>query len=253
MLIDDYGMRIFLSSIPNGHVLALGISGTGKSYYLNRRIEELRYSGETCLVLDWAGSFSETERKKSRITVQGGIQDLNLSKSKICLPVMNGKSEDIDMFVSWITNVFRIQGSVQRIMIREAAESMLREQEPSLFRFLEKCYELKESAESLGCIDDVRRMEKIIERVEPFILSDVITFWDGTGIGLDSSQLVIVELDSLTPSLKKMCVDTIFWWVWQKAKSGTFFFRNVVLDEAQHINFNEVYHLVYYEKAENFL
>lgn len=79
MLEGMSGERISLSMEQNGHLLCLGKAGSGKSFYLYRRLEELWQNGtggRRHAVLDYSGSFtlSDIDLKNRKINVDHQLQ-----------------------------------------------------------------------------------------------------------------------------------------------------------------------------------
>lgn len=64
MLKDMEKNNIKLIEKPNGHMLVLGQSGAGKTYFMCRRMEEDRNNGKNILVFDYSGSYTRKEFEK---------------------------------------------------------------------------------------------------------------------------------------------------------------------------------------------
>lgn len=100
MLKGKSGEKISLCMEPNGHLLSLGASGSGKSYFIYRRLEEIWKAGtgsRRYAVLDYSNSFTPKEIKKAGFSLDDQIFYIDLTEKNIlCLSemsVMKGLAE----------------------------------------------------------------------------------------------------------------------------------------------------------------
>lgn len=61
---DTDGNKIKLSETPNSHLMILGQSGMGKTFFLCRKMEEAINIGKSILIMDFSGSYTLQELKK---------------------------------------------------------------------------------------------------------------------------------------------------------------------------------------------
>ena len=61
---------IHLLNTPNAHELYLGKSGSGKTWAICRRVEELYSFGKKILILDYSGSYTVEELEKSGLSTE---------------------------------------------------------------------------------------------------------------------------------------------------------------------------------------
>ena len=54
MLADKENHKVTLTDRPNGHILVLGKSGSGKTYFLCRKIEEDLEAGKRVFIIDYS-------------------------------------------------------------------------------------------------------------------------------------------------------------------------------------------------------
>lgn len=65
MIVDTENNYIYLAETPNSHLLIMGQSGSGKTYYCNRKIEQEIQKGKGVLIFDYSGSFTVNELKRA--------------------------------------------------------------------------------------------------------------------------------------------------------------------------------------------
>lgn len=83
MLFDMEENQIFLTDIPNGHVLVLGKSGMGKTYYTLKTVAEAVQKGKSVLLFDYSGSYRIEEIKKVELGNMNNIEILNPMEKEI--------------------------------------------------------------------------------------------------------------------------------------------------------------------------
>ena len=66
MLRDLEGRKINVCQIPNAHILILGKSGEGKTYFCCRRMEEEVQDGKSVIIFDYSSSYSIPELIKCK-------------------------------------------------------------------------------------------------------------------------------------------------------------------------------------------
>ena len=64
MIRDLENNIINLRDGANGHRLLLGETGSGKTWFCYRMLEDALAQGKTCLIFDYSGSFTDKEMKK---------------------------------------------------------------------------------------------------------------------------------------------------------------------------------------------
>ena len=77
MLMDKEKNRIQLSSKPNGHLLVLGKSGMGKTFYICRKVEEEVENGHFIMLFDFSSSYSNKELERANFKYLDKIDILN--------------------------------------------------------------------------------------------------------------------------------------------------------------------------------
>ena len=84
MIKDLEGHRIHLTKEGNGHMLVLGNSGQGKTYFLCRMLEKYCEERKKVLILDFSGSYSQTELHEKKFKYPERVRRYNLTNGKFC-------------------------------------------------------------------------------------------------------------------------------------------------------------------------
>lgn len=231
------GAEIHLESIPNAHEVYLGKSGSGKTWAICRRMEELCNEKKVC-VIDWSGSFSLKELEKAGLCIEQGVQVIDLKGQRISLPVMRGDGYDADRIVSLAENALGITGSLQKAILQEIASEVCLSEQPSLKKIVTRLEKEEAKEEAVENNERARRIEKILDRLSRFVKLEAFDFWASEKMVPDTQKLVIIQLSNLTPSCRKICVAAVLWAIWELIEQGNVLFDRIVLDEAQHVDFS---------------
>lgn len=229
------GARVHLVSVPNSHEAYIGKSGMGKTWAICRRMEEFSLSEKKTLVLDWSGSFSEKELKKAALSIDIRITTINMATHKFSLPVMEGNENDPDRVVSLGENVLKINGALQLEELRKAATEVCKTEAPSLQKIGTL---LKTRMEHLGFEEHERalRISKILDRMRPLVQHEKLELWKEHEASV-ASNITIVELSQLPLSCRNVYAHAILWALWQLIEKEALNWDNIIIDEAQHIDF----------------
>ena len=75
MIVDTENNYIYLAETPNSHLLIMGQSGSGKTYYCNRKIEQEIQKGKGVLIFTSSLNLKSPKRSLLRSTnVRSGLQ-----------------------------------------------------------------------------------------------------------------------------------------------------------------------------------
>lgn len=118
MLRDKENHLIKICKTPNSHILILGKSGEGKTYFCCRKIEEDLEEGKKVIILDYSNSYSLPELYKCKFRYAESIQILNPfeKKTDFMFGVSGMESALSDLFI----NTLRILSYYQKKLLREA-------------------------------------------------------------------------------------------------------------------------------------
>ena len=181
-------MCIYLSQKPNEHLLILGQSGTGKTYFCVRRIEEAIRNNKQIVIFDYSGSFTMHELQQARFAYCREVKYKN--------PIENGLMWNcsVDNYVATLSNAFikslKIKSYYQRKLIKEAIEEVGRKEKFSIYtlkRTLEKMYEEKEES------DERINIGHLLTRLVPYEELDGIVF-DNAEESVERKEIEIIQL-----------------------------------------------------------
>ena len=77
MLMDKENHEIKICKTPNPHILILGKSGEGKTYFCCRKIEEEIQDGKSVLIFDYSKSYSLPELHKCKFRYSESVRIFN--------------------------------------------------------------------------------------------------------------------------------------------------------------------------------
>ncbi len=185
----------------NKSILALGMSGSGKTNFLFNQEAELAASREAVLVFDRAGSHQTFENKNAR---RWHVHDEGFPFD-FFKPIRrpDGSIEDLDDVIDSIVDVFddvKKLGRAQKRTLWNAVKSVMvqREEDPSidclqrLAKTLDSC-DTDPAWAVLGNLRPVLTHLKIVHPAEPIIRRGSIFILDLSGYS-DSAQAMITEL-----------------------------------------------------------
>lgn len=102
---------ITLSDIPNEHVMILGSSGYGKTYFCCRHMEEEIARERKILVLDYSSSYGKKEREKNNFDDVKGVREFNPSEHCYYFTLRESDKEKFKKDIAdTIVKILRIKG-----------------------------------------------------------------------------------------------------------------------------------------------
>lgn len=232
------GAKIHLLNKPNAHVLYIGKSGSGKTYAICRQMEELISVGKRIMILDWSGSYSVSELKKSDFSLpKDSIQIIDLKTQKVRFNVMTGDADDSDRIASLGENALGIKGDLQKDILQKATAGVNGEGVHSMAEIQLNLKKQMKRAERDKEFELARRISKVMDRWQKLSKHDCIDLWDSDGIVPDTEKVVIIQLSSLPLVRRKICMLSVLWILWELTEQGKMLFDTLVMDEIQHVDF----------------
>ena len=223
-------MCIYLSQKPNEHLLILGQSGTGKTYFCVRRIEEAIRNNKQIVIFDYSGSFTMHELQQARFAYCREVKYKN--------PIENGLMWNcsVDNYVATLSNAFikslKIKSYYQRKLIKEAIEEVGRKEKFSIYtlkRTLEKMYEEKEES------DERINIGHLLTRLVPYEELDGIVF-DNAEESVERKEIEIIQLSGYGEQERKFAVTLLSEIYWEEVRQGKRKSEVVVFDEFQFLS-----------------
>lgn len=176
--------KVTMKENMNPHILVLGKSGTGKTFYLMKEIEKLIAEGKRVLILDFSGSYTAEEISKKNPNLfnyisfygandQAPITWLNNYESKISF------CEDV---ADTIIKILNIKSYYQKKILKKGVVIMMSESDVFSFmmlvfafeRVIKAVRECDENAEEMRLAlgiktdDDFKNLEHLYSRLEPY-------------------------------------------------------------------------------------
>lgn len=246
----DYNEQIYWEfgnpNLANRHMFIQGKSGQGKTYFIQRMINELSMSNISTLIIDYTNGFTDAEldvnlkknlgdKIKQHIVY---VEDFPLNPFKrynINIGGMSVPQKDVDVagrFKSIIRSVYNL-GDQQLNAIYNAVINGLKHHGDNMD--LEKLKDELNSDSIESARTAVSRLNQLLD-VNPFNSDDS---FDWSILDTNPGDVIIIQLTGLAKEIQKVVSEIILWDLWYyKEQNGSekkpF---AVVLDEAQNLDF----------------
>lgn len=234
MMQDREENVVTLSEKPNAHLLILGCSGSGKTYFICRKLEEELKKGKKIFILDYSGSYTLSELNKARFR--------NTNMVRIFKPLeldMNWffGGEDLQSeLVFALLKVLRTESYYQKKLLREAMKEVFTYKRyfsiPLLVKQLEEFLIIKEDA------DERKNIFHLLSRLEPYSEINEIQFsesketvWEDSKVGIE-----IIQLSDYSHLRRKFLVEFLTEIFWSETRSGYRRADIVLFDEFQNVD-----------------
>ena len=137
MIKDLEGHKVHLTKEGNGHMLVLGNSGQGKTYFLCRMLEKYCEERKRVLILDFSGSYSQEELYEKGFKYPEKVQRYNLARGELCwgYRALNHERFTVDL-IDALFNCFHINSYFQRKLLADAVTKVLRKSDGLTFPLL---------------------------------------------------------------------------------------------------------------------
>ncbi len=233
MIKDKDGNNISICEKPNGHLLILGGSGYGKTYFICRRIEEKIKTGKRILVFDYSGIFTESEMQKNQI-FQEKVNMLNPNDKAVSWIFCGNNLANI--LVDAMLKAGNISSYFQRKILQKSIETLL--QRRGEFSFSGLLNEL----ENIFYHDEERDMHenagRLLTRLGPISISDEIRIKEGK----DSSHeamITAIQLSGYPEMTRKFLTEFLSEITWAEVRSGNKRADIVVFDGFQNLSMKQ--------------
>lgn len=123
MLKDFEGNCIYLSQNPNSHLLILGGSGYGKTYFLCRQMEEKISEKKKIFLIDYSGSYTKSELEKNNFRFCNKVDIIN--PYEMTLQWDYSKPNLSSALIDTLINVLNIRSYYQKKLLNEGILSVL--------------------------------------------------------------------------------------------------------------------------------
>lgn len=233
MLMDRENHVIKIRQIPNAHILILGKSGEGKTYFCCRKIEEEIQDGKSVFIFDYSNSYSLPELRKCKFRYSESVRIFNpLEKRTDFIFEMDRiESALVDSFV----NALRVRSYYQKKLLREAifrvVDGMASLTIPDLIECLEEMLDEVISPES------EKNLGHLLTRLGPYSeLKNIrIVATDRANNILEKRNVTIIQLSDFSELQRKFLTEFLAEMFWREVRNGHKRADIVLLDEFQNM------------------
>lgn len=228
--------KIILIDKPNGHLLVLGMSGSGKTFFLCRRMEDALSNGKKVLIFDYTASFTDVELAKNQFQANERVRVINPLETKLTWAY---RGADLPAAIlNALTKSLNIESYYQKKLLKEA----LSEKEicnerggfsfPKLMLSLEYFSFTKEDAES------VKNVGHLLTRVAPYedIQEVRIIKADERNAHRAVRSVTILQLSDYPELQRKFLTSFLTELFWQEVREGKKRADIVLFDEFQNLS-----------------
>lgn len=230
--------NIVLAETPNKHILAVGRSGQGKTWWCVRKLEGEYESGGSTIVFDYSSSYTRSELEKAQFRYIHENVEINPSSQKFCWRVHVPESSVlIQDFRDSIVSSLGINSYYQKKLLEEAIEQVLNEKQRLSIILL--VAELEKMLIKYADNKDNRsNISHLLTRLDPFISTGNLYFEVSDGIQRRDEtipRLIVMQLSDFTELQRKfltqLCLE-IYWREKKRLKQH----NTVLLDEFQNLD-----------------
>ena len=233
MLMDRENHVIKIRQIPNAHILILGKSGEGKTYFCCRKIEEEIQDGKSVFIFDYSSSYSIPELIKCKFGYVECVRILNPFEEEIDFMFgMNGlESAALDSFV----NALRVRSYNQKNLLREAIFRVVDDTSSLTISALMEC--LEEMLEENISSDSEKNIGHLLTRLAPY--SDLENVRLAAGKAVEkigaSGKVTIIQLSDFPELQRKFLTEFLAEMFWREVRNGHKRADIVLFDEFQNM------------------
>lgn len=233
MIRDLEKRKIKICEKPNAHLLILGKSGEGKTYFCCRKIEEKVQEGKSILVFDYSSSYSLSELCKCKFRYTENIRILNPFEEEIDFMFeMNGlESAALDSFV----NALRILSYYQKKLLREAIFRVVDGTNSLTIPRLVEC--LEEMAEENISSESEKNIGHLLTRLAPYSDLENIKLLTGQAICNTGTNgnVTIIQLSDFPELVRKFLTEFLAEMFWREMRNGSKRADIILFDEFQNM------------------
>lgn len=230
MIKDKEGNVVNLLEKPNGHLLILGCSGSGKTYFSCRKIEEEINSGKKFYIFDYSDSYSWDELEKNRFQFINKVNVLNPMKGDV---VWNFTGRDIKRsLANVVLRALEIRSYYQKMLIIKVLDRLLCTDNcfsfPQFMKQLEDMYCLEEETET------AKNIMHLLNRMEPYGEINGLIVSQNKQINL-KPNLTIIQLSDYPEIQRKFLTNFLVELFWEEVRYGEKKADIVIFDEFQNM------------------
>lgn len=239
MLIDKEAHTIHLSEKPNPHVVCIGQSGYGKTYFISRKMENDISNDKKILVIDYSGFFTEKELKKNNFRIANTIiSNPNEHMFYFEISVKDDKKFAKD-FTDALINIWGITSYIQKTILLQAVQIQLAEYGyinlSKLYTLLKEQYVIEKVKKEEK--ERVENLSRLLMRMDTYADISNIYFKCGNKKPKVKNKISILQLSDFSKQQKEFLAEMMITLLWKEAidsKCGRY--DEIILDEFQHLS-----------------
>lgn len=243
MLVDQDGHQIFLATKPNANLNISGMSGYGKTFYINQKVGEYCRKGKNVMIIDTSYSYIPEELEKSACPFQDCVKWQDPSDDIVMFSLDTPQSLDAaKKLVSIMALSFNIRSYQQKAILREVCTDLFESEGIFCFSLLVEMLEhYRGNKRKEGDYDTAKQVALLLNRFE--VVSDLDTIMvamEPDNLSDNTAQVAVLQLSSFAPDqqhyLSAFCIE-LFWSNVQTAKhkGAQQPYQVYVIDEFQNI------------------
>lgn len=121
MLMDQEKNKVQILATPNAHVLVLGKSGMGKTYFICRELEQQIAAKRSMILFDFSGSYTTAELEKMKFSLMDQINVLNPVQEQLIWHMDAGQL--VSTLTAAFVNSLQIRSYYQKKLLKEAVQT----------------------------------------------------------------------------------------------------------------------------------
>ena len=233
MLKDLEGNKVELLERPNAHLLILGRSGSGKTYFSCRKIEAELKKGSHIHIFDFSASFTMAELERNCFQNLDMVHVLNPLEEKMELEL--GADGLQDRLVDSILKGLQVRSYYQKKLVREAIRTIFGDMGYFSMTLLSK--QLERMLDMGGSTENSKNIVHLLNRIEPFSQIEEIRIFGKAEepIGLGGPGVTVIQLSGYPESQRKFLVEFLAELFWEEVRTGKKDGGTVLFDEFQNI------------------
>ena len=237
---DRENNLIKLAKQPNGHVMVLGRSGMGKTFWNYRKMEEAFETGKSILIFDYFGSYTRQEMEKAEFLYINEVLELNPQSNPIYWMSDYQDSESFCMdFADSIYSIFKTESYFQKKWLRRAVCDHVANHSfltlPSFLNTLEAWYELCLSEG--GSSEDYDNIKRLLSRLSPYENAKNIFIKNQSSIKGVRKQIKIYQFSECSKLEREFFTNLFLHLLWKETvHNKKTRYDLVLLDEFQNLS-----------------
>lgn len=230
MLKDVENNFIRMSERPNRHLLIMGQSGSGKTYFVNRKIEEEVEKGNKVIIFDYSGSFTLKELEKAHVSYGNKMVCRNPVEQEVVWKC------PVERYISVLANALvkslGVGSYYQRKLLKEAISRLGKGRSFSIDVLMEVLeLMLKEKEET----EEITNIGHLLTRLAPY--EEVTGIKVESGMRDEEEESVeIIQVSDYGEQERKFVVEFLSELFWQEVRQGKKRADVVVFDEFQFLS-----------------